>query len=193
VYAAWFVSGAEAGIEDQHPRFLTCFLAGAVCHAYRDRLPLSWAWFAASMAGLAAFAAGWWPYRYWPYRVMSLAFPIYGAYAILFAALRPRGLAARLAWLGDYSYGIYLYAYPIQLMLVTAYRERLGPHALFLSAWAIAGGFAFLSLRLVERPALRLLRRKPAPARRPSPPPAPHFPMGGPTTAAVSRAKATSR
>ncbi|WP_165250412.1 acyltransferase family protein [Paludisphaera soli] len=189
VYAAWFVSGVEGGIEDQHPRFLTGFLAGAACHAYRDRIPLSWAWFAASTAGLAWFAAGWAPYWFWPYRVMSPAFPIFGTYALLFAALRPRGLAARLAWLGDYSYGLYLYAYPIQVMLVTAYRPQLGPYSLFLSAWAIAGACAFLSLRLVERPALRLARRTPTTRR---PPPAPHFPMGDPATrtaATVSTAK----
>ena len=180
VYAAWFTSGAEAGIYDQHPRLLTCFLSGAVAFAYRDRIPLRWSWFAMAVAGLAGYAAGWWPYRFWPYRVMNLAFPIYRAYALLFICFRPGARAGRLGWLGDYSYGLFLYAYPIQLMLVTAYRDRLGPFTHFLASWALAILAAGLSLRLIERPALRLRRRRPPDRREP---PAPHFRVAEEATA----------
>ncbi|MDG3002279.1 acyltransferase family protein [Paludisphaera mucosa] len=175
VYAAWFVSGVEAGVEAQHPRLLTCFLSGVVFYAYRDRIPLSWGWFAVAAAGLAGYGGGWWPYEIWPYRVMSLTFPLYGAYVLLFAAFRPGARAAKLAWLGDYSYGLYLYACPIQIMLLVAFRPQLNPFTHFLTAWALAGVFAHLSLRLIERPALRL-RRRSSPNGRAIPPP--HFRIG---------------
>lgn len=181
VYALWFVNGVESGVEDQHPRLLTCFLSGAVAFAYRDRIPLRWTWFAVSMLGLGAYGAGWLTYRQWPYRVMSLAFPVYGAYALLFASFRPGRFAGKLGWLGDYSYGLFLYAYPIQLMMFMAHRDRLNVVAHFLASWAIAIAAARLSLTLIERPAMRLGRRRPTHRREPH---APHFGLAGQKTAA---------
>ncbi|WP_197491212.1 acyltransferase family protein [Planctomyces sp. SH-PL62] len=173
VYASWFKAGLPAGIDEQHPRLLTCFLAGAVCYAYRHRIPVKWSWFAVSMAVLVLYSEDW-SYRYWPYRLMPVIFPIFGTYAVLFAAFRPGARAAKFAWLGDYSYGLFLYAYPVQLILLTAYRSKLNSFTLFLSAWAIAGALAFLSLYLVERPIMRLSRKGSTP-RRATPPP--HFSM----------------
>lgn len=171
-YAALFTSGAEIGFELQHPRLLSCFFAGAVAYAYRERIPLKWSWFVAAVAVLALFSARWAPYRLWPYRVLPLVFPLAGAYVTLFASFRPGALAARLGWLGDYSYGLFLYAYPIQLVVLVLYRQHLTGYTHFLIAWAISIIAAGLGLVLIERPVLRL--------RRPRPPilaevPAPHF------------------
>jgi peptidoglycan/LPS O-acetylase OafA/YrhL len=121
---------------------------------------------------LAVFAAGWLPYRIWPYRVMSLVFPLFGAYVTLFLCFRPGARAAKLARLGDYSYGLFLYAYPIQLIVVTLYRRQLNPFTHFLASWSIAIVVAMLSARLIERPAMRLRRRRPSHIHVT---PAPHF------------------
>jgi peptidoglycan/LPS O-acetylase OafA/YrhL len=66
---------------------------------------------------------------------------------------------------GDYSYGLYLYAFPIQQALVMAGVPggALGNFAL---ATLLAGGCAILSWHLVERPALRA---KPAGSKDPCP------------------------
>jgi peptidoglycan/LPS O-acetylase OafA/YrhL len=55
---------------------------------------------------------------------------------------------------GDYSYGLYLYAFPIQQALIMAGVPggALGNFAL---ATLLAGGCAILSWHLIERPALR--------------------------------------
>ncbi|WP_337173170.1 acyltransferase [Paludisphaera sp.] len=172
VYAYWFTSGVEMGMYNQHPRLLTCFLSGAVAFAFRGVIPLRWPLFVASILVLGLFAAGWLPYRVWPYRVMSLVFPIVGAYATLFICFRPGAIAGKLGKLGDCSYGLFLYAYPIQLIVVTAYRPKLTPYTHFLISWGLAIVAARLSMRLIERPAMKLGRRE---RTKPREVPAPHF------------------
>jgi len=168
-YSSRFVIGGHAlGVDGIHPRLLTCFLAGATLCAFRDRVRLSWWAFAASVAGLGWLAVA--PRQAY----MGLAFPILGAYATLFLCFRPGAGAARLAWLGDYTYGLFLYAYPVQLALILLLGPGPGPLGIFLAAWPTAGAFAFLSWRLVERPAMRLVRRR-RPSARPRPVPVPHF------------------
>lgn len=192
VYVAWFGLGVEAGVDAQHPRLLTCFLSGTVAYAFRDKIRLSWVWMAVSIAVLIWFGGAMVAYGTWPYRVMSLVFPIFGAYALLFAAFRPGARAARLNWTGDYSYGLYLYAYPIQLMFLVAYRPRLNPVTHFLVSWVVALVLARASLRWIERPFMKL-RRKPPAASRPVVP-RPHIAVGeeATATATVTAAAAAS-
>jgi len=64
---------------------------------------------------------------------------------------------------GDYSYGLYLYAFPIQQALVAA-GVPAGALGNFALAALLAGGCAILSWHLIERPALRA---KPVAANRP--------------------------
>lgn len=172
VYAYWFTSGADQGMRNQHPRFLTCFLAGAIAHAYRDRIPSGWSWVGASAVAMVLFLAPGLPFDLWPWQVASLAFPIFGTHLVLFACFGPGRRAGRAGWLGDFSYGLFLYAYPIQLVLVTAFRDRLDPFSHFLISWPTAILAAWASLSLIERPAMRLRSRRP-PLRHEPPPP--HF------------------
>ncbi|WP_165074146.1 acyltransferase family protein [Paludisphaera rhizosphaerae] len=184
VYIASITLGVQAGIEGQHPRLLTCFLSGTVAYALRDKIRVSWGWMAVSFAALAWLGGAMVSYQTWPYRVMNLAFPVFGAYALLFAAFRPGARAAKLNWTGDYSYGLYLYAYPIQLMIMVAFRPHLNVVTHFLISWAVALVFAGVSLRLIERPFMKL-RLKPAVAQRPVVP-RPHIMVGDEATTAVS-------
>jgi peptidoglycan/LPS O-acetylase OafA/YrhL len=70
--------------------------------------------------------------------------------------------AYRLPWhgynrFGDYSYGTYLWGWPVQQMVAHQWPElRPIPHALI--AAPIAIGLGILSWKLIEEPALRLLR-----------------------------------
>ena len=59
----------------------------------------------------------------------------------------------------DLSYGIYLYAWPIQVLLVLYLGPSLTPYTLLLLAFAITAGFAWLSWHLIEAPCLRLKPR----------------------------------
>lgn len=131
---------------------LMCFLAGILLQLYREVVLLDWR--------LAALAA-----------LLMLVLPLHGAgmilaplavaYFTVFLGLRD-GPLTRLAPKGDYSYGLYLYAYPIQQLLV-AYlpqtREWYWNAALTLP---IAFGVAFASWHIIEKPALLVKKHVPA-------------------------------
>lgn len=56
----------------------------------------------------------------------------------------------------DISYGIYIYAFPVQQMLILQGTAHYGPLINALLTLLITSGFAYLSWRFVEHPALRL-------------------------------------
>ena len=60
---------------------------------------------------------------------------------------------------GDYSYGIYLWGFPCQ-QLIVLWLGHPRPGRITLLALPLALFFAIASWHLIERPALRLKRRK---------------------------------
>jgi peptidoglycan/LPS O-acetylase OafA/YrhL len=94
------------------------------------------------------------------------------AYGTLVLAFRtPAGLR-RVAAPGDVSYGVYVYAFPVQQSLWALWGSGLSPGVMFAIAAPITYLLALLSWRLIERPALRLKRRGRRPQRAPAPAPA---------------------
>ena len=83
--------------------------------------------------------------------------------ALWTGSARPRGLGHFQRH--DYSYGIYIYHWPVLLML-GEWKPGLGPLGLLAAGLAVVLPLAALSWHLVEAPALRALRRRlRAPAR----------------------------
>ena len=76
-------------------------------------------------------------------------------YIVLAFGVAPAPLGGALTRHGDFSYGLYLYAFPIQQTLV-AFGTPGGALGNFALAALLAGGCAALSWHLIERPALRL-------------------------------------
>jgi len=74
-------------------------------------------------------------------------------YIVLAFGTAPAPLRGALTRHGDYSYGLYLYAFPIQQTLV-AIGTPGGALGNFVSATVLAGGCAVVSWHLIERPAL---------------------------------------
>ena len=130
-----------------YPRLVTHFLAGAALWRFRERVPLVWRGAALSAAGLAALAASG--------VGLPLAFPFLAGYAALWAgmSLRAEGRATRRH--ADLSYGMYLYAWPVQQLLVQAFGRSLTAWTLFLLALPPTVLLAALSWRFVEAPFLR--------------------------------------
>lgn len=123
------------------------FSAGMVLYRARARLLNPRALAVASLAAAAFALAGAAPFALW--LVLPLA-------TLLAAHLRPPAFKSRLLF-GDWSYGIYLYAYPVQQTLVHA---GLRDFALSLAlSCAITLGLAMLSWHFVEARALRLKPR----------------------------------
>lgn len=130
------------------------FTAGGLQLA-RNRVPLrgDWALLAALLLPGVLFLKG-----------ASLGlYPILLAYLVLWFALVPGGVLVHYRRLGDYSYGLYLWQFPVQQCLVRAI-PALVPGALIALSFPITLVLAMLSWRFIEAPALA---RKPAAEVRP--------------------------
>jgi peptidoglycan/LPS O-acetylase OafA/YrhL len=76
-------------------------------------------------------------------------------YIVLSFGTAPAPFGGALTRHGDYSYGLYLYAFPAQQALVAAFGTPGGALGNFAMATFIAGCFAILSWHYIERPAFR--------------------------------------
>ena len=97
------------------------------------------------------------------------------AYVILWLCFRAPVWARRLPGRHDISYGVYLYAFPIQLLLTAYGIPKLGFLPYVAITVALTVPLALMSWLMVERPALRLRNRGPGriDRRRPLPVPDP--------------------
>ncbi len=132
---------------------MTFFLSGMTYCFYRDRIPFSRSLLIISSAVLliTAFRPHW----------FNIAVPIFGSYILFFIAFDPRIKLQRFARYGDFSYGMYLFAFPIQQLLVRYFGSELTPYRLFFIAFPLSLICAVLSWHFVEKPCLRLKPRKP--------------------------------
>lgn len=127
-------------------RFLSYFFTGALFYRYRDMLPLTpfrQAILTAVFVVVTLMARN------------AVLLPIFLAHTTLFLALHKPLVVKRLSKGADFSYGLYLYAYPVQQLLVMA----LGPHDPYLHtllAFALTVPLAAFSWYLIEKPALAL-------------------------------------
>jgi peptidoglycan/LPS O-acetylase OafA/YrhL len=134
------------------PRLAAIFLLGATAAVYSEHLVLD-----GRLAGLAAIGAA-----------ITLAvggFVVLGyicyAYLILWLCLRAPRWTWRIASKNDFSYGVYLYAFPIQLLLTVLGVPKLGLLPYIGVSFLVTAPLAVASWFLVERPALRLKSRGP--------------------------------
>ena len=167
--------GRIFGTPDQWARLLPCYLGGVLLYLYGDRVRWSWPWACLALGGLVALAR-------LPHGLM-LGVPTLGAYLALYC-----GFAGPLRWhgaarYGDFSYGIYLYAWPIQQAIVR-FDPKIGPVRLFAEAGALCLVAGVISWYAVER---NFLPRPAADRLRPPRAPGPRPDGGGdPTTARPS-------
>jgi peptidoglycan/LPS O-acetylase OafA/YrhL len=131
-------------------RFATFFGWGVVFYTNRFSIPLS-GFIAAPLLIIAVL--GWRTPLSDP-----VLFPLALSYAILWLAYIPKGAIRQYNKLGDYSYGVYIYAWPVQQGAVALFPNIL-PLQLFGIALPITLFLAVLSWHLVEKPALRAKSR----------------------------------
>jgi len=126
----------------QHSYF---FFAGSVIFLYGDRLPVGTVPLAAALTVLVAVLA-----LDGPFLPVYLAL---GAYVVLNLAYSPARWPLAYNRLGDYSYGLYIYAYPIT-QAVIALKPGIGVAMLALIATPVTLALAVLSWTFIEKPAL---------------------------------------
>jgi peptidoglycan/LPS O-acetylase OafA/YrhL len=94
----------------------------------------------------------------WPH-CWSLLFPVVGAYLVLVLAFHPSIRLHNWNRFGDFSYGTYLYAFPVQQLVMQWIGHPVLPWKLFFIATPATIGCAFLSWHLVEKWFLRSAAR----------------------------------
>ena len=128
-------------------RLVALFFSAASFTLFRDRVPLSPVLFLASLALLFGSLA---------VKGAALAlYPVTLSYAVVWLALVPGGVLRLYNRLGDYSYGFYLWQFPIQQWIMLRRPATSQPELLLLSLPA-ALALAVASWHLVEAPALSL-------------------------------------
>lgn len=125
-------------------RFAMMFLAGTLLAAYSSQVRIS-GWAIVVSAGVVA-ASCWLP----DYRLVA-ALPL----AYLLVALGGFVSRPRLQFKNDTSFGIYIYAFPVQQLLASAGGAALGVWWFSLIATAVTVPLAIASWFLVEKRALR--------------------------------------
>jgi peptidoglycan/LPS O-acetylase OafA/YrhL len=128
--------------------FAGVFGCGALFYLYEDRIDYDWR--IALLAAVAMFGL------MFSSRLAVAAVAILGAYVLFWFAFKVKLPA--LASIGahvDISYGLYLYAWPIQMVLIWS-TPGISPWLVFLATTAIGSALGLASWQLVESPALRL-------------------------------------
>ena len=90
--------------------------------------------------------------------VFHVVYSLTLTYLLICAAYMPSGRIRAFNRLGDYSYGIYIYAFPVQ-QSVTALFPGISVGGLLLISLLITFAFAALSWHLIEKPSLELKTR----------------------------------
>lgn len=147
----------RAGIADisAHLHLFVAFVAGMCGYLYRDKIPYAPALFWGCCAlGLIFAWMGW----------LRLFLFALGGYPLFFVAFNPKLKLQNWGKNGDFSYGIYLYGWPLQLLVMYWFHNRLPSLLLAVVTLICAVSVAFLSWHVVEKPFLKL-KKRPAPAK----------------------------
>jgi peptidoglycan/LPS O-acetylase OafA/YrhL len=112
-----------------------------------DRMPLA-------LAALTGLAVSLYLHMFIP------LFPLFGSYLTIYLGRRRNCLLAPLSRAGDLSYGLYIYGWPIEQLVMWAGGGRLAWWQIFALSLAIAVPVAFFSWHGLEKRALGLIRRR---------------------------------
>jgi len=133
-------------------RFFMIFAVGAIYFLFADRIKLNGAGAFVSVALLVPAMFSW--------HLAEPAFAVFGGYLIFwFAFQAPTIHLGRFTRADDISYGVYLYGWPVQTLIIWNVRD-INPWLLSALAISVAAVLGYASWRLVEKPCLRLARSR---------------------------------
>jgi len=123
---------------------VVCFLAGVALFLCRAHIPCDWRVFMLALGTTLILV-------YCDQLVFLAAIPL--AYVTVWLGLRKPKKTVLIS--GDYSYGIYLFAYPIQQACVQLFPIAQTTLGVFLMALPLSAGYAIISWHCMERPILK--------------------------------------
>jgi peptidoglycan/LPS O-acetylase OafA/YrhL len=123
------------------------FFAGATFRLLQSKIPVSKAIAAVMFAVLMLSMCD----KF----IFGVVYRITVAYLVVYLALVPSFRGNHYSPRGDYSYGIYIYAYPVQQAIATIVKG-ISPYQMIALAGLVTFSFAFLSWHCIEKHALRL-------------------------------------
>lgn len=131
-------------------RFIFMFFCGSSFYLFRERVPMSGIFAAVCIAVLVAAAIL--TSNHLLHRlVLAAVLP----FLTLWLGFVPGGPIRRFNRLGDYSYGVYILACPVQFYLADRHGD-LSPWSLFALSMTIVVPLAMISWRYLESPALHM-------------------------------------
>lgn len=143
---------ALVGRPDETARLLAMFCTGSVYYVYRNEIQYTFRKGAMAAAGLVV--------SLFEPTLAHIGVAVFGGYLIFWIALHVSSdRLARINNNDDISYGIYLYAWPFQTLVIFYHRD-ISPALLVVVTLICVSCVAFVSWRFVERPFLWLKRNK---------------------------------
>ncbi len=152
--AIWLLQGKaynEANFLDHIARFSFAFWCGVVTWQLRDLIPLR-AVILAAVFALTAISI------YFRLPTVPHTLMLLSGYLAVFVAQYRFGALSTFTDRNDLSYGVYIYGWPVQQLLVLNF-PSISPLGNGIAALAIVIPLAFLSWKYIEKPALRLKDR----------------------------------
>ncbi|MBI5924994.1 MAG: acyltransferase [Aquabacterium sp.] len=133
------------GAYSQSVHLFFMFFMGASIYLLKDQITLSWPIFAIVAVGILAAATS--------RTLFPVAYTMAIPYLLVFLAYVPAGRIRAYNTVGDYSYGTYIYAFPVQQALASCF-PGIGVWAMTIMASGIVLPLAMLSWHFVEKPML---------------------------------------
>lgn len=122
------------------------FFIGALYYVFKDYVYLNkyLAYICISILVLASFSGGF----------KSEDFLILWSYLVIYIGLLPSGIPKELKFNGDYSYGIYIYAFPIQQLLIYIVGGKMNPLINFCISSILVFFVSIFSWHFIEKKCL---------------------------------------
>jgi len=150
---AYLIFSRLALEEDRTTSRLICmYFAGVTFQTYKHKIKINKEYVALLVALLVAAIV------LKNHKLFYVSYVIAVPWILFFAAFVKNSVLAKYNILGDYSYGVYIYAWPIQQVLLFSF-AGMSTLALLGCSVGMALGCAVLSWHFVEKPALSLKNR----------------------------------